>query len=178
MKQPSNIIQFGTNEDVVFATKQSTFSEFQMRQDLDIFEQLHWLLPTTIVNKIKSQSEYIEPYDAPTTKTIAGWNMHIIAQEKAIMQVRQNPQSSTATNDIVETETHQVTNNTQFMTMKTASTDAPNLNKDPGLIAEDLIDKTAIEFKLNEKQRMAFNIISHAFLEQHVFECNLDNAPL
>ena len=100
MKQPSNIIQFGTNEDVVFATKQSTFSEFQMRQDLDIFEQLHWLLPTTIVNKIKSQSEYIEPHDVPTTKPIAGWNMHIIVQEKAIMQARQNPQSSTATNNI------------------------------------------------------------------------------
>ena len=49
--------------------------------------------------------------------------------------------------------------------MKTASTDAPNLNKDPLIIAEDLIDETAIEFKLNEKQRMAFSIISHAFLE-------------
>ena len=148
-KQLSNIIQFGTNEDVVFATKRSAFSEFQMRQDLDIFEQSHWLLPTTIVNKIKSQSEYIEPHDVPTTKTIVGWNSHIIAQEKAIMQARRNLQSSTATNDIAETETHQVTNNTQFMTTKTASTDAPNLNKDPGLIAEDLIDETAIEFKLN-----------------------------
>ena len=95
-EQLSNVISFGTDDEIIISKKQALYSDFRLKQELKLFEQSHWLLPNkSIAHSNISSSPLIHTGNAPSTKTVAEWNTQITAQENAIMQQRWNPQSLT-----------------------------------------------------------------------------------
>ena len=184
-EQLSNVISFGTDDEILIPKKQALYSDFKLKQELELFEQSHWLLPNeSIAHSNISSSPPIHTGNAPSTKTVAEWNTLITAQENAIMQRRRNPQSLTTKMDngcrnTVETSCSYREPNCMSLAIPwIIPTSVPNINLGYSFTAQELIDKTAKEFGFNKKQMMAFNIIAHAYLKRHVLKHNIDDAPL
>ena len=73
------------NEEIISKRRKSAYKDFKMQQEINIFEQSHWLLPIQEINKEKKVHNGNDSrVSSPTAKTIADWKSHISEQEEKI----------------------------------------------------------------------------------------------
>jgi SpoVK/Ycf46/Vps4 family AAA+-type ATPase len=163
----------------------SAVTKFKILQTICILEQSNWLTSANAskANAFTHPSGTIdEEIPEPSTHTLKHWMQDIKRQESLIAHACRNVQESLQDTPSTAAETEQgLTLQAMYNNEKDQClpTDAMAVNKANNILsAEDVTNKVGNDFKLNEKQWMAFRIIAQSFVRRYVEGVEWDAEPL
>ena len=175
--------------DVSPKNNRSAVTKFKILQTIRILEQSNWLTSASSSMNASKANAFTHPLGTideeipePSTHTLKHWMQDIKWQESLIAHACRNVQESLQDTPSMAAETEQgLTLQAMYNNEKDQClpTDAMAVNKANDILsAEDVINKVGNNFKLNEKQWMAFRIIAQSFVWRYVEGVEWDAEPL